>query len=55
MEIRGPAPEAARVRAWILARSGSLDGDGVTFTDLADDPTMPGWTRCRMTVAPAGD
>ncbi|MEU1778146.1 MULTISPECIES: hypothetical protein [Streptomyces] len=47
--------EAARVRAWILARSGSLDGDGVVISDLEDDPATPGWTRCRMTVTPARD
>lgn len=53
VEVRGPVEGVAGVRAWIMARSGSLTGDGQVVTDTADDPEMPGWSRCRMTVVPA--
>ncbi|KAB7850153.1 hypothetical protein [Streptomyces mobaraensis] len=49
VEIRGPVAEAARVRAWITAASGSLTGAGIVVADVVDDD-VPGWTRCRMTV-----
>lgn len=53
VEIRGPVAEAARVRAWITARSGSLTGAGTVVSDVDDDPEVAGWSRCRMTVLPA--